>query len=154
MHMLHKVLNLWCESFERALRVSCFTSDMPTLLSFASPRHSFLPLLLPSTIFTHWLLWCRTVLSEEGGPQWRAVSMVTPGFMNGSWGIVASGLPASSTGTTGRFGFNQAYHLQHTHLVNSFRSLTACQSLVVFCHSEKAPGKFLSLEPKPVVLFR
>lgn len=90
-------------------RLSCLSSLMPTLLSFGSLRKDSHPHLLPNTIFTHshWLLWCRTVLSEEGGPWWRTVSMVTPGFMNGSWGIVVIGLPASCTGTTGRFRFSQ-----------------------------------------------
>lgn len=46
---------------------------------------SYTPISCP-TQSLHWLLWCRTLLSEEGAPQWRAVSMVTPGCMNGSLG--------------------------------------------------------------------
>ncbi len=65
--------------------------------------------------------------------------MVTPGFMNGSWGIAVLGLPASCTGTTGRF--SQDNYLQHTCPVNSLGSLTVCETLDVFCYSEKFPGK-------------
>lgn len=76
--------SIGCKSYEMAYRVSCLSSRSNTSVVWFS-EEGLTPISCP-TKSLHWLLWCRTLLSEEGAPQWRAVSMVTPGCMNGSLG--------------------------------------------------------------------